>query len=156
MFVRRFVGAALVLLLVVGLLAAGGAIGYRIGWSQGAMAQQMLAEGAEGGTVPLVPLGSGYVPAPFDFRPILGVLGVLFVVMLFVMTIGMAVKMFAFHAWQTAGGPGPEFWSRRWHKAHGHEPVPPWCWCWEKPSGLEEEKMKADASSEGTDDDKQD
>lgn len=156
MFVKRFVGAGLVVLLVVGLLAAGGAIGYHIGWSQGATVQQMLAEGAEGGPVPLLPPGSGYAPGPFGFRPILGVLGVLFVVMLFVMMIGMAAKMFAFHAWQTAGGPGPEFWSHKWHNIHGHRPVPPWCRDWEKPSAPETEQAKPDASSEGTDGEKQD
>ena len=113
MFVRRFVGAALVILLAVGLLAAGGATGYHTGWSQCATAQQMLVEGAEGGTVPLLPPGSGYAPALLGLRPILGVLGVLFVAMLFVVMIGMATKVFAFHAWQPAGGPGPEFWSHR-------------------------------------------
>jgi hypothetical protein len=155
MFVRRFVGAALVMLLVVGLLAAGGAMGFRIGWSQSAMAQQMRAEGAEGGAMPLLLPGSGHVPGSFGWGPILGVFGLLLVVILFAMMIGVAAKMFAFHAWQTAGGPGPEFWSRRWHKAHGHGSVRPWCWDWEKPSGPEVEKKKADASPGGIDSDEQ-
>ena len=105
---------------------------------------------------PLLPPGFGYAPVPFGLRPMLGVLGVLFVVILFVMMIGMAAKMFAFHGWQTAGGPGSEFWSHRWHRAHGHGPVPPWCRDWDKPSDPEEEKMTADTSSEGTDSDQQD
>ena len=138
-----FVVRALVTLVVVGLLIAGGFVIHRLGWSQGYRMGELTAGGEESAAPPYAPFGFG--------RP--GLLLTAGLLLLLLIVIG---KFFRFWAWKMACGPwmmaggpwimgnGPKgkHWAAprawHWHRAHPHGPMPPWCWGWEEPSSEED------------------
>lgn len=138
----QFPLAPLAILLIIGLLVAGGFGFYRISWLEGYRTGQMVAVGVADGTV--VP----YVPYRLGCGGLLLTLGAIFLMILVV------AKFFRFWAWNAAWGPGmksgrPESdrWVRRWHRHRPHGPMPPWCWGWEEPSEEKAEEPTSDAEA---------
>jgi hypothetical protein len=139
----RFLVVALGVLLVIGLLIAGGSAIRRSAWSQGYMMGRLAAGGDDGEVVPYAPYG---YPGS-HLRPSLFLCGVgpLFAVgLLFLLLVG-AGKFFRFRAWREAGGPQDEGWARHWHPPHG--PMPPWCWGREKASEEQAEEAEPDVET---------
>jgi hypothetical protein len=127
MFFRRFVGLALVFVLLLGLFGLVGSSLYRSGWSEGFVAGQVTA-GGEDGAVPVAP-GYGHYAGPgVGFSPFFGFAGgflkFLFIFLLF----GFFFKMIGFWFWRKRGHAGKHW---RWgHGHHGHRGryggAPPW------------------------------
>ena len=130
MFLRRFLITAFVAVIVVGLVALGGAIGYRAGYSQGYLTQQLAAQ-AEGTSIaPVPPSVPGYPYASYMYGPpVLPVLGTVFLIGLMIFFGIAVIRALTFHGWASAGGP---HWGRHWMRHGG--PMPPWCAGWPGPS----------------------
>jgi hypothetical protein len=138
--------APLAILIIIGMLIAGGFVFYRISWLEGYRTGQMVAAGVADGTV--VP----YVPHQPGCGGLLLTLGAIFLLLLVV------GKFFRFWAWRAAGGPGmmphgqkSEYWARHWRRHRPHGPVPPWCWDWEEPSEEKAEEPKPDTDASDAD-----
>jgi hypothetical protein len=162
----RVFAAVVVTLVVIGVLAVGGAATYRAGWSQGYVNGRAVEPGEEGpADVPFRfghrwrPGAFGYPVHPHGF-PLLRVgLLCLFTLGLFVLPLLAVGKLLRFKAWRTACGPtgahGPWHWPRfrshphfdPHHHPHPHPPEGafPWCWGGEKPG---EEHGEATGSAE--------
>jgi len=142
---RRFVGAAVVGLIVIVLLIAGASAFRRSAWEQGYMMGR-LSGGEEGAVMPYAPYSypgrhSGFSSALCGL-PFLGI-GLFFMFLL------MMGKAFRFHAWKRVGGPPDERWEKHWRRFHTHKT--PWCW-WGDEEPAEEKADKAQPDSEATDD----
>ena len=123
MFVRRFMGISLILLLGLGFLMAGSAVGYRIGWTQGVIAQHTLSNGLNNVAMLALPLQFGYPGGMFGAGPVGGGFGMLLFLLLLVLLVGLALRAFAAHTWRTADGTHFTFGSDTWtwrcaRKAH--------------------------------------
>jgi len=150
---KGFWWRALAVLILVGLVIAGGFTVHYLAWSQGYAAGQVVGEGEEIATPPYLPRGFGHYgrPAAFMFGAgllVKCVLGLIFFAVVF--------KLIRFIVWGAAFGPamcGP--WPKhlhgghrgrarrryRRHWAHG-PPVPPWFCDWDEAE--EEEGAEAD------------
>ena len=142
-----FLARAVAMLLLIGLVVAGGFAIYHISWSHGYAAGQLTAEGEKGATPPYLPDGPGYLPwhARSVYRP-LGALGALFTIGLCILFFVIVFKLIRFVIWGSVfrhamtgpwagrwhGHPGRRAYRRyaRWHHMHG--PMPPWCWDWDE------------------------
>lgn len=133
MYHRRFLGVALTVLIVIGLLIAGGSAIQRGAWTEGYMIGRLSAGGDDGTVIPYAPYGFGYPTRHFGFAPFLCTAG------LFVLLLVMAGKFFRFWAWKQAGGPEGEEWTKHWAKHWRGHHGPPWCWGEKEPA----EKAKA-------------
>jgi hypothetical protein len=145
----RFLVVSLAALITVALVVVGGLAIYRIGWSEGFKASQLMGRTAE----QVLP------PSSFGYPGLLLTLAVIFVLLI---VVGRFLRFSAWRhgaawgPWMMAGGPwraqgegwarhpgprpfGQEAWAG-WHRRHG--PMPPWCWGWEEPSGHEDEEAK--------------
>jgi hypothetical protein len=134
MFVRGFVFRLVSFLVILALLAAGGSLLFRSGFSQGFLAGS-LAAGAEGGTqvLPNLPYGMapyGWYGHGFGFNPLGPILGLLFIGGLIVLFFSFFSRSFRHHGgpfgrWQSEGSDwGPGAWEARmkaWHEAHEAE-----------------------------------
>ena len=150
----RVFAVVVVTLIVIGLLAVGGAAIYRAGWSHGYVNGRAIESGDESGeegpAVAEVPFGFshrgravtfGHPVYSLGFSFLRGGLACLFGLGLFFLLLLALVKLLSFKAWRMAcgpmGAPGPGHWHRSHPHPHPH-PHPhggafPWCWHWEKP-----------------------
>jgi hypothetical protein len=137
MFWRRFWVIALIVVLVAGLLGAGGYLLYNGGWSQGYEEGQEAAGGEVSGAEPYVRprfhfprWGVGF--APFHF------LGLFFKIVFVLLLVGLIAKLLGFWGhrrvlrWHRAGPEGT-YWTGPWYHPHG--PTPPWYRSGEQPAG---------------------
>ncbi len=129
--VRRYVFLRiLITLLLVGLLAAGGAALYRFGWAQGYQAGALVAAGSTAGqgsqAAPPAPYYYPYAPwfygrpfigPGFGFFPFFPLFGLGFFLILFFL-VGGLFRMWGYRRWY--GGPGPGYWHHE-----GERPVTP-------------------------------
>jgi hypothetical protein len=124
----------LVLVVVAGLLIAGGWAIHRIGWTEG----YAVGIGRAAGEVSLVP----YTPTGLSYLALFLTAGLAFLMLMGLITklIGLWVfKAFA-SPWMLAhrapvgtGGRNGERWPEHGYGRHRH--VPPWCWGWEESAG---------------------
>lgn len=142
----RFLVVPLVMVIVVGLLVAGGWAIHRIGWTEGYAMATRTATG-EVGAVPYAPSGLSYVALFLTA-------GLAF--LLLMSFTGKLLGLWAFRTvagpWMMAGGPwkappgrNAERWARRWHR-HPHH-MHPWCWGWDKAPSEGEEAQEAGTAS---------
>ena len=134
MFARGFVFRLVGLLVILALLAAGGSLLFRSGYSQGFLAGSLSA-GAEGGNqlLPNLPYGMtpyGWYGHGFGFNPLGPLLGLLFIGGLIALFFGFFNRSFRQHAgpfgrWHSEGSDwGPGAWEARmkaWHEAQAAE-----------------------------------
>ena len=142
---KRFLVVALAVLIVAGLLIAGGAVVRQSAWTQGYMMGRLAAGADDGVPVPYGAYGFGYPRSHFGFAPFLCTAG------LFVLLLIAVGKFFRFRAWKMAhwghkppegGWPKGERWAKHWHRHHG----PPW-WGWKEPSEEEAGETEPDAET---------
>jgi hypothetical protein len=119
-----FVWRAVAMVVLIGLLIAGGFTIHRLGWSQGYAAAELSARGEEAATPPLAP--PGWRPVGFG-RGGLTLVTLLFGVA-FLAFVGSLLRVVVWGAmagpamgWHAMGGS----WRHPRHWMHG--PVPPWC-----------------------------
>jgi hypothetical protein len=136
MYRGRFLAVALTALVIIGLLAIGGAALHRAGYSQG-YAMGIQATGREGG--PVVFYGWG-------FLPLLCGTGLFFLAGLFLLRL-LVFGVF-FRTWKMAGGPHYGHWGKHGHRRHGR--MPPWYADRQQPSEEPVEKAEPDAESGAT------
>jgi hypothetical protein len=154
-----FLARAVAMLILIGLVVAGGFAIHYISWSQGYSAGQLTSEGEEVATPPYFPGDSGHFMwhARSVHRPF-GVIGALFRIGLCILFFAIVFKLIRFVVWGSVfrhamAGPWAKPWCgphgrraygrhARWHKMHG-PPMPPWCWDWDE--GDEEADEKPDA-----------
>lgn len=130
---RRFLGAGLALLIVIGLLAAGGTLLYRSGWSQGYLVGQLVA--SDDGTV--APFFPGYPGRTGGVSSLLCGAG------LVVLLLVIGSKFFRAWAWTRDGGGPTGDGPRRWHHHR-----PPWCGQWETPPQEKSDPPAPEANAE--------
>jgi hypothetical protein len=133
MFRRGLFFRLIGLLVILALLAAGGSLIFRAGYSQGFLAGG-LAAGAEGGAelfrgLPYGMAPHGWYGPGYGFSPLGPFLGLLFFGGLIFLFFGLFRRPFrryhsSFGHWQTEGGPhwNPEAWEehmKAWQKTHG-------------------------------------
>ena len=154
-----FVARAVAMLLLIGLVVAGGFTIHYISWSQGYTAGQLTAEGEEAATPPYLPDESGYltwharsVHHPFS------VVGTLLKIGLCILFFVIVFKLIRFVIWGSMfrramagpwvrhwhGHPGRRAYRRyaRWHRMHG--PMPPWCWDWDEEDEETDKELDAE------------
>jgi hypothetical protein len=154
-----FLARAVAMLILIGLIVAGGFAIHYISWSQGYAAGQLTAEGKEVTTPPHLPDDSGYLMwhARSVYRPF-GVIGALFGIGLCILFFAIVFKLIRFVIWgsvfrHTMAGPWARPWCgphgrrayrrhARWHRMHG--PMPPWCWDWDEEAEEGDEKPDAE------------
>ncbi len=142
MFHRRFAGAALTVLILVGLLVAGGSAIHRSGWTQGYMMGRLSA--GDEAAVPFMPYG--YPGRGFGLSHSLCCVGPLLTIGLLFLLLIMAGKFFRFRAWKLADGPKGKDWAKHWHRHHGTKP--PWHWWgWDESSEEESEAAAPEAET---------
>lgn len=142
-----FVARAVAMLVLVGLVVAGGFAIHYISWSQGYSAGQLSGEGEEVATPPYFPGGPEYFMwhSPAMHHPF-NIVGTLFKIGLFILFFVIVFKLIRFVIWGSVfrhamagpwgrhwyGRPGRRAYRRhaRWHHMHG--PMPPWCWDWDE------------------------
>jgi len=136
---RRFLGIALIAVLVLaalaaaGLLIVGGPIAYHAAWPQGYGIGQQVPGGEEGPTAPRVPYGYWYPGRYFGFIPLLCGLGFFFKVGLILLLVVAIIKFCRFRAWGKAVGPNGQRWP--WHRHPPFGAMHPPFWGQGKPSG---------------------
>jgi hypothetical protein len=154
-----FLARAVAMLILIGLIVAGGFAVHYISWSRGYAAGQQTAEGEKAATPPYFPDDSGYLMrhARSVHRPF-GVMGALFRIGLCILAFAIVFKLIRFVIWGSVfrhamAGPwakswcGPHGWRAhrrhaRWHRMHG--PMPPWCWDWDEEAEEGDEKPDAE------------
>jgi len=155
-----FLARAVAMLILIGLVVAGGFAIHSLSWSRGYTAGQLAAEGEEVATPPYLPDESGYLlwHARSVHRPF-GVVGTLLKIGLCILFFIIVFKLIRFVIWGSVfrhamagpwakhwhGHPGwRAYWRRApWHRVHG--PVPPWWWDWD------EEDQEADKEPDAED-----
>jgi hypothetical protein len=143
-----FLARAVAMLILIGLVVAGGFAIHYISWSQGYSAGQLAGEGEEAATPPYFPGGPEYFlwHSRAMYRPF-GVIGVLFKIGLCILFFAVVCKLIRFVIWGSVfrhvmAGPWAKSWGdprwprayrrhARWHRVHG-PPMPPWCWDWDE------------------------
>ena len=140
---RGFLWRTLAMLVLVGLVIAGGFAVHYLAWSRGYAAGQLAEGGEEVEMPPYLPHGFGYYgrPASFMFGA-----GMLFKCLLGLIFFAVVCKLIRFVVWGAAFGPamcGPwpkhlhrGHWrrARRWRRRHWMHgpPLPPWFWDWDE------------------------
>jgi hypothetical protein len=142
-----FLARAVAMLILIGLVVAGGFAIHYFSWSRGYAVGQLASEGEEVATPPYLPDESGYFTwhARSVHRPFRAV-GTLFGIGLCILFFAVVFKLIRFVIWGSVfrhamagpwarhwhGYPGRRAYRRhaRWHRAHG--PMPPWCWDWDE------------------------
>jgi hypothetical protein len=148
-----FLARAVAMLILVGLLVAGGFAIHTISWSQGYATGQQAAEGAEV-VEPLPYLYYGGHPTMLwgIARPLMCIGG--FLLILFV--VSGFFRALTWHRMSTCGpwatwhhwGPHPRQaarWAKHWRR---HGPIPPWCWDWDEDEETEKADKEPDAGSD--------
>jgi hypothetical protein len=149
-----FLVKALVALILVGLLVAGGFAIHYVSWSQGYATGQRAAEGEEVAE-----------PPPYlyhGFRPSgrLGLVRPLMCAGGFLLLLVVVGGLFRALAWRRMWAYGPwamhhhrwprgrrtANWAKHWRR---HGPMPPWCWDWDEADGADAEQ--GDATPDGED-----
>jgi hypothetical protein len=122
---------AMAVVVLIGLLVAGGFAVHRLGWSQGYGAAELTAQGEEAPTPPLAP--PGWRPVGFARG---GLLVALLLGLLFFAFIGKLLRVIMWGAmagpamcWHARGGS----WRHPRHWMHG--PMPPWYGPWDEQPG---------------------
>lgn len=147
-----FLVKALVALILVGLLVAGGFAIHYVSWSQGYAMGQRAAEGEEVAEPPPY-LYHGFRPSRHLglVRPLMCAGGFLLLLCIF-------GGLFRALAWRKMWACGPwamhhrgAHWRRAAHRAkhwRHHGPMPPWCWDWDEADGEETEQGDAAPDAE--------
>lgn len=127
-----FVWRAVAMVVLVGLVAAGGFAIHRLGWSQGYAAAELVAEGEDAPTPPLA--APGWRPVGSVYWPSIG--GLLVTLLLGLIAFAFVGKLLRILLWGAMGGPamgGPWMagsWRHHWYRMHGPVPSPyghgPW------------------------------
>jgi hypothetical protein len=154
-----FLARAAAMLILIGLIVAGGFAIHYISWSRGYAAGQLTSAGENGATPPYFPDDPGYLMwhARSVHRPF-GVIGALFGIGLCILFFAIVFKLIRFVIWgsvfrRAMAGPWARSWygphgrrayrrHARWHRAHG--PMPPWCWDWDEEAEEGDEKPDAE------------
>jgi hypothetical protein len=149
-----FLARAVAMLILIGLVVAGGFAIHYLSWSRGYAAGQLTGEGEEVATPPYLPDEPGYFlwHARSAHRPF-SVIGTLFKIGLCILFFVIVFKLIRFVIWGSVfhhamAGPWAKSWwdprwrrtfwrHARWHRVHG--PVPPWCWDWNEDEEADEE-----------------
>jgi hypothetical protein len=143
-----FLARAVAMLILIGLVVAGGFAIHYISWSRGYTAGQLTGAGEEAATPPYFPGGPEYFVwhSRAMYRPF-GIVGTLFKIGLCILFLGIAFKLIRFVIWgsvfhRAMVGPWAKPWwgphrrrayrrHARWHRVYG-PPMPPWCWDWDE------------------------
>lgn len=142
-----FVWRAVAMVVLIGLLVAGGFAIHRLGWSQGYAAAELAAAGEEAPTPPLAP--PGWRPVGFAYWPLGGLLVALLVGLVLLAFVGKLLRLVLWGSMTglAAGGPARAgLWRHHWHPMHG--PVPPWYGPWPERPGESPQEGDEQANAE--------
>jgi hypothetical protein len=152
---KGFWWRALAMLVLVGLVVAGGFAVHYLAWSRGYAAGQVAEWGEEVVTSSYLPHGFGHYGRPVSF--LFGA-GTLFKCLLGLIFFAVACKLIRFIVWGAAFGPmmcGP--WPKHFHRGHWRRaarrhwmhgpPMPPWFCDWDEADeeDADEDTDKAEA-----------